>query len=72
MAQRFYFDLTIGTFTIRDDKGAEANDIDHATEDAQIVLDEMRDSEETSALKNDWHMSIRGEAGTTLKTLPFA
>lgn len=71
MAQRFYFDITNGSVTIRDEKGVDAKDIHHAAVEAQVALEEMRDNMEPSSTREGWQMTIRGEAGLTLKTLPI-
>ena len=70
MTSRFYFDLTNGLDSFRDDDGVDANDLDDATRQTQIVLDEMRDDGNASTLEDGWHLIIRDESGATLKTLP--
>ena len=71
MTQRFYFDLTNGPATIRDDEGVEASDLDEATEEAKAVLREMRDSADLSVRYESWNLVIRAEGGHPLKTLPL-
>lgn len=70
MAQRFYFDLKNGHDFIRDNEGVEAHDLDQATDEAQAVIDEMRDRDDFAASNGEWSLAIRDERGTTLKTLP--
>lgn len=70
MTSRFYFDLTNGLDTFRDDDGVEANDLDDATRQTQTVLDEIRDDGNASAFEEGWHLIIRDESGATLKALP--
>lgn len=67
MAQRFYFDLTDGTSTIRDAEGAQADSLDEAITDAQAVLDEARNTK-----IGEWILIIRDAAGETLMTLPVS
>lgn len=72
LAQRFYFDLKNGHDFIRDDEGVEARDLEQATTEAQVVLEEMRRSDELSSQGDGWSLVIRGESGEPLKTLPLA
>ena len=69
MTSRFYFDLTNGLDTLRDDEGVEADDLDDATRQTQTVLDEISADGNASAVENGWHLIIRDESGATLKTL---
>lgn len=49
LAQRFYFDLHNGHDFIRDDEGVEASNLEQATVEAQVVMEEMRESDELSS-----------------------
>lgn len=71
MQKRFYFDLTNGQKFIRDDEGVEADDIDQATKEAQVVLNEMRGSQELSSIGDGWRLIIRDENGRALRTMPL-
>ena len=70
MTSRYYFDLTNGLDTLRDDDGVEAGSLDEAIRHTQSVLDEIRDDGNASAFEDGWHLVIRDESGATLKTLP--
>ena len=69
MISRFYFDLTNGTDTLRDDDGVEANDLDDAIRQTRTVLDEIRDDKTVSILDGGWQLLIRDESGATLMSL---
>jgi hypothetical protein len=71
LTQRFYFDLTNGPATIRDDEGVEASDLHEAMEEAKAVLNEMRDSADQSRRHESWTLVIRAEGGIPLTTLPL-
>lgn len=71
MAQRFYFDLTNGPATIRDDEGVEARSLDEAMREAAAVLEEMRGIADPSARHESWKLVIRAEGGGALGTLPL-
>lgn len=71
MTSRFYFDLTNGPDTLRDDEGVEASSFDEAAGQAQAALEDMRSSEEVPAPGERWQMIIRDENGMTLKLVPL-
>lgn len=70
MSQRFYFDLTNGRSTIRDEKGIRISNLDEAAKCARTVIEEMRDSGEQSEDEEGWVLIIRDAAGEALMTLP--
>ncbi|HEX8416799.1 MAG TPA: hypothetical protein VF641_04265 [Methylobacterium sp.] len=70
MTQRFYFDLTDGESTLRDDEGVLAPDLDEAIAAARAVLAEMRDSGDLADGEDDWLLVIRDEGCRTLTQLP--
>ncbi len=69
MISRFYFDLTNGIDTLRDDLGVEANGLDDAIRQTRTVLDEMRDDTNVSVLDDGWELLIRDESGVILMSL---
>ncbi len=70
MARRFYFDLTNGSETIRDERGVEAGDLIEAVNEAQAVLSEMSRNDELSGSGAGWQLLIREASGPILQTLP--
>ena len=70
LTSRFYFDLTDGLDTLRDDEGVEANSLDDAIRQTQTVLDEIRDDGNASAFEDGWQLVIRDEHGNRLTSLP--
>ena len=71
MAQRFYFDLTDGLTTIRDNEVVEADDLADALEQAEAALEEMSASGELTDLEEGWRLVIRTGADTVLATIPI-
>jgi hypothetical protein len=71
LPQHFFFDLTNGPSTIRDEKGVWVSDLAGAIDDAQAVIEEMRDSDELSGDEEGWLLIIRNKAGDALMTLPI-
>jgi hypothetical protein len=71
MAQHFYFDLTDGLTTIRDDEGVEADDLADALKQAEAALKEMSADGELTDLEVGWSFVIRTGAGTVLATIPI-
>lgn len=69
MPQRFYFDLTDGISTIRDDEGIEVDDLRVAMLHAEEAIEEMRQSGELSQFSGSWWLSIRAENGAELATV---
>lgn len=69
---RFYFDLTNGQTTMRDDEGAEADDLAEATDQAQIVIEELRTAGALMDVEDDWQLVIRTDDGTELRRIPIA
>ena len=69
LISRFYFDLTNGTDTLRDDDGVEANGLDDAIRQTRTVLDEIRDDKTVSILDGGWQLLIRDESGATVMSL---
>ncbi|MFE1599639.1 DUF6894 family protein [Methylobacterium sp. ID0610] len=70
VAQRFYFDLTDGFTTIRDEEGVEAEDLADALEQAEAALDEMGVAGELAGLEEGWRLVIRMDTETVLATIP--
>ena len=70
MSHRFYFDLTNGLQTIRDDEGVLAHDLEHAIDEARVVIEEMRDSGELSEDEEGWVLVIKDAAREPLMSLP--
>ena len=71
MTTRFYFDLTNGPDTLRDDEGVEASSFDEAAGQAQAALEDMRSTEDAPIPGDGWQLIIRDESGTTLKSMPL-
>ena len=69
MTTRFYFDLTNGPNTLRDDEGVEASSLDEATGQAQAAMDDMRSKDEAPTQGEGWQLIIRDESGVTLKAI---
>jgi hypothetical protein len=69
LAKRFFFDLTDGHSTIRDEDGVLAADFDEAITQARAVLDEMRADDEFLDGDEEWALVIRDAAGEVLMTL---
>ncbi|WP_043751894.1 DUF6894 family protein [Methylobacterium nodulans] len=72
MAQRFYFDLTDGLTTIRDDEGVEADDLTDALKQAEAALEEMSANGELADFDPGWRLVIRTGTETVLVTIPIA
>lgn len=70
MFQRFFFDLTNGPSSIRDEAGIWAADLDTAVKEARIVIEEMRDNEELTEAEEGWLLVIRDAEGEAVMTLP--
>ncbi len=66
MAQRFYFDLTNGLTTIRDDEGVEADDLHVALKYTEETIEEMLQNGELTKLDGCWCLSLRTKDGTVL------
>ncbi|WP_244424529.1 DUF6894 family protein [Methylobacterium nodulans] len=71
MAQRFYFDLTDGFTTIRDNEGVEAEDLADAVKQAEAALEEMRAAGELADFEEGWRLVIRTGADANLATIPI-
>ncbi|MGU3537720.1 DUF6894 family protein [Methylobacterium sp. A54F] len=71
MSARFFYDLTDGQKILRDDEGAEANGLAEAIQQARIVIDEMKAAGDLDALRGSWRITIRGEDGAALTSLPI-
>lgn len=63
LTARFYFDLTNGPETLRDDEGVEASCLDEATEQAKAAMEDMRVNEGAPAPGDGWRLILRGEDG---------
>ncbi|WP_409565028.1 DUF6894 family protein [Methylobacterium sp. J-090] len=72
MTQRFFFDLTDGLTTIRDDVGVVVDSLNEAVKQAEEVLQEMRFGNELSSRDERWTLSIRDAVGETLMLLSVA
>jgi len=72
MPQRFYFDLTDGFTTIRDEEGVEADDLQVALTYAEKAIQEMRLDGELTRLDADWQFEIRIHDGAVLATLSIS
>lgn len=72
VAKRFYFDLTDGQITLRDETGVEAASLNEAQEQAWAAIDEMRDNGELDDLGRGWQLVIRDERGTVVQREPIA
>ncbi|WP_264046166.1 DUF6894 family protein [Methylobacterium flocculans] len=70
MSERFYFDLTNGLSTIRDEVGVSAIDLDDAIHQAGEALAEMREDNELANDADQWMMIIRNASGKTVRVLP--
>ncbi|MCJ2033744.1 DUF6894 family protein [Methylobacterium sp. J-068] len=67
MLDRFFFDLTNGAETLRDEIGAEATDIDEARREAQVVLGEIGRTGELDDSSGRWTLLIRNRDGVVLE-----
>ena len=72
VAKRFYFDLTNGQTTLRDETGVEATSLNEALEQARAAIDEMRDNGELDGLGRGWQLIIRDERGAVVQREPIA
>lgn len=70
MAERFYFDLTDGVTTIRDETGVVAVDLSDAVNQAMEVIAEMRDDDEHERDALRWMMVVCDSTGKTVTTMP--
>ena len=70
MLKCFYFDLVKRETILSDEAGIEAADLSEALEEAEVALEEWRDSGEAAAFGDGWQMLIRDEAGAMLTKLP--
>jgi len=73
LAERFYFDLTDGETTIRDDVGVAAIDLNDAMHQASEVMSQMQDDDEHEADAHKWMIVVRDAAGkavTTMQVVP--
>lgn len=70
MTERFFFDLTDGLSTIRDEEGVLAADLDDAVRQAGEVLEDMSENDEFADGDEGWVMIIRHAAGETRRVLP--
>ncbi|GEP12473.1 DUF6894 family protein [Methylobacterium gnaphalii] len=68
MPARFHFDLEQGTEAIRDEDGVEVRSLSIAIEQAQLSIDELRETGEL-ADGDGWTLVIRDERGTALHRL---
>ncbi|GJD99923.1 hypothetical protein GMJLKIPL_1841 [Methylobacterium isbiliense] len=69
MYQRYYFDLTDGLTTIRDDRGVEVYGLNMAVLYAREAVEEMRQSGELVQFGDDWQFLVRTGDGTVLATV---
>jgi hypothetical protein len=67
---RYRFDLESGDEFLQDEIGVEADDLTQASEQAAIVVEQMRSSGELSGVPDRWEIVIRGENGVALKRIP--
>lgn len=72
LTKRFFFDLTDGLTTIRDDVGIVVDSLNDAVKQAMEVLQEMRSGNELSGSDERWTLSIRESAGEALMLLSVA
>ncbi|GJD99919.1 DUF6894 family protein [Methylobacterium isbiliense] len=72
MPQRFYFDLTDGLTTIRDDDGVEADDLRMALQHAEEAIEEMRQNGELAQFSGHWWLIVRSKDGTVLATVEIS
>jgi hypothetical protein len=68
---RFFYDLTDGQEILRDDEGAEADGLAEAIQQARIVIEEMKAAGELDGLSGSWRITVRGEDGAALTSLPI-
>ena len=72
VSKRFYFDLTNGRTTLRDETGVEAASPEEALEQAWAAIDEMRDNGELDDLGRGWQLIIRDDRDTVVQREPIA
>jgi hypothetical protein len=71
MAPRFFFDVSTGVETIRDEIGAEAKDLDEALTEALDVLLDAADEMAEADPGRPWALLVRDEAGVVVGRLPI-
>lgn len=72
MAPRFYLDLIDGSEVIRDTGGMEARDLDHATDHAQSVLQEIRKAGRLTGSAGPWAIVIRDRTGRSIRRIALS
>jgi hypothetical protein len=71
LAERFYFDLTDSSTTIRDETGVVAFDLNDALRQAAEVMAEMQNDDEHEADAHKWIIVVRDSAGKAVTTMPL-
>ena len=71
MPSRFYFDLTNGSDTLRDDEGVKASGLHEAAEHAQAAVEDMRGNGKGPAPGDGWWLIIRDESEMTPRSIPL-
>ena len=72
MAPRFYLDLIDGSEFVRDQGGMEARDLDHATDHAQSVLQEIRKAGRLTGSQGPWAIVIRDRNGRSVRRIALS
>jgi hypothetical protein len=71
-SMRCYFHLTKGDKTIRDERGLEVPDLDHARTEAIKAIAELRATQPSLAREGaGWTLIVADRSGVTLFTLPL-
>jgi hypothetical protein len=69
MFDRFFFDLTNGRETIRDELGVEAESIQQARREAQDVIEECGRTGDLDDSSGRWELVIRSHDGIVLERI---
>jgi hypothetical protein len=71
MLRRLYFDVSNGQEAIRDEEGAQAENLQQALADAHDVIGERADDLGAADRNNSWTLIVRNGTGLTVAHVPI-